>query len=205
MNFWNQRYSEEGFAYGSRPNEYLKHKLRGLKAGKILFPAEGEGRNAVYAASLGWESTACDLSETGKIKAEALARSQNLKVDYQLCNVAELDFEKESFDALALIYAHFHENQRRKIHRDLVSFLKPGGYLILEAFSKDHLVKQKDNPGVGGPQNEIMLYDLEEIKEDFNAFEFLEAEKSDIALDEGKYHVGEASVVRIFARKRAEF
>ena len=54
---WNERYSKEEFAYGDQHNNYLKEQLEKLKIGKILFPAEGEGRNAVFAAKLGWVIT----------------------------------------------------------------------------------------------------------------------------------------------------
>jgi hypothetical protein len=49
---WNERYSNEAFAYGEEPNNYLKEKLIKLPVGSILFPAEGEGRNAVFAAKM---------------------------------------------------------------------------------------------------------------------------------------------------------
>ncbi|HRN48956.1 MAG TPA: hypothetical protein PKW69_13045, partial [Niabella sp.] len=58
--FWNDRYSREEYSYGQLPNEFLKETLQKLKPGKILFPAEGEGRNAVFAASLGWHADAFD-------------------------------------------------------------------------------------------------------------------------------------------------
>ncbi|MDX1754196.1 MAG: thiopurine S-methyltransferase [Salinimicrobium sediminis] len=48
--FWNERYQREEYIYGKDPNEYLKAKLKNLTPGRILFPAEGEGRNAVHAA-----------------------------------------------------------------------------------------------------------------------------------------------------------
>ena len=49
-NRWNDRYSANEFAYGEQPNNYLKEQLEKLPVGTILFPAEGEGRNAVFAA-----------------------------------------------------------------------------------------------------------------------------------------------------------
>lgn len=58
---WNERYSKEEFAYGEEPNQYLKEQLEKLDVGKILFPAEGEGRNGVYAAKLGWNVFAFDI------------------------------------------------------------------------------------------------------------------------------------------------
>ena len=51
---WNERFGKAEYAYGTKPNSYLKQQLGHIKAGSILFPAEGEGRNAVYAAKLGW-------------------------------------------------------------------------------------------------------------------------------------------------------
>ncbi|NVM67000.1 hypothetical protein FHW88_005321 [Mucilaginibacter sp. SG538B] len=62
---WDQRYAEEEFAYGEQPNNFLQQQLSLLKPGKILFPAEGEGRNAVFAAGLGWAVSAFDISIEG--------------------------------------------------------------------------------------------------------------------------------------------
>jgi len=64
--FWNDKFSQNPNLYGDLPNEFLKSTIQYMPAGKILFPGEGEGRNALYAASLGWEVTAIDQSKTGK-------------------------------------------------------------------------------------------------------------------------------------------
>ena len=56
--FWNSRYQEKEYAYGLEPNLFFKSELIKLIPGKALFPAEGEGRNAVFAAKSGWEVTA---------------------------------------------------------------------------------------------------------------------------------------------------
>lgn len=70
---WNERYSTDEFAYGEEPNAYFKEQLDKLNAGAILFPAEGEGRNAVFAATRGWRVAAFDISTEGKKKALRLA------------------------------------------------------------------------------------------------------------------------------------
>ncbi len=66
---WDERYSNEEYAYGEQPNNYLKEQLEKLNVGALLFPAEGEGRNAVFAAKLGWKVSAYDISMEGKKKA----------------------------------------------------------------------------------------------------------------------------------------
>jgi hypothetical protein len=53
--FWNNRYDEEAYAYGLSPNIFFKEQLDLLPRGSILLPAEGEGRNAIYALNVGWE------------------------------------------------------------------------------------------------------------------------------------------------------
>ncbi|MPS66620.1 MAG: SAM-dependent methyltransferase [Chryseobacterium sp.] len=201
-NFWNDRYSQAEFTYGKLPNEYLKEKLDTLKSGKILFPAEGEGRNAVYAAVKGWQSEAFDQSEEGEKKALLWASENNTEIFYTLSNVENIEYPYSSFDALAMIYAHFPGESRRAFHRKLSGFLKPGGYLILEGFSKLQQEYQQRNPQSGGPRDYEMLYDLEELKKDFENFEIKEAIVKTIVLNEGDHHKGEASVVRIFAVKK---
>lgn len=200
--FWNSRYSEEDFAYGTEPNQYFKQKIETLQPGKILLPAEGEGRNAVFAATKGWEVSAFDQSEEGKNKALKLAENQNVKIDYQIIEAENADYSENSFDVLALIFTHFDSEKRQKIHRKLSSSVKPGGFLILESFSKKHADFQKVNPNAGGPRNPEMLNDLETLKNDFKDFDFVEAEEKNVEMNEGKFHNGASSVIRIFAIKK---
>jgi len=199
--FWNERYAGKDFVYGEKPNEYFKGKIDGLATGKILFPAEGEGRNAVYAAQSGWQVSAFDPSEEGKKKAEQLAKKADVQIDYTVTDVENADYSKNSFDALILIYAHFHLEKRRDYHQKLASFLRPGGILILEAFSKKHIQNQQLNPSAGGPRDPEMLYDLEELQKDFKDFDFIEAVEESTILSEGKNHLGKAEVIRIYATK----
>tara|TARA_X000000950_G_scaffold260222_1_gene329392 strand:+ start:219 stop:527 length:309 start_codon:yes stop_codon:yes gene_type:complete len=82
--FWDARYAQETYVYGKEPNNYFKKTLNLLKPGKILLPAEGEGRNAVHAASLGWEVFAYDFSEFAYKKAMKLAREKEVSINYQI-------------------------------------------------------------------------------------------------------------------------
>lgn len=202
--FWDERYANEEFVYGKLPNKYFKEKIVELSVGKALFAAEGEGRNAVYAATLGWEVTAFDQSLSAKKKAILLAENNQVTIDYLVSDLDNFNYESTSFDVLVLIFAHFPEEKRRIYHRQLTQTIKNGGYIILEAFSKNHMQNQKENPKVGGPKNIDMLYDLDEIKEDFQNFEFLEAYETETELNEGEHHKGKGSVIRILAKKTNE-
>lgn len=200
--FWDERYRQSDFVYGDQPNVYFAEKLAGLKPGKVIFPAEGEGRNAVFAATQGFEVEAFDQSEEGKKKAERLADKNLVTITYNTVSADQINYENGSFDLLVMIFAHFPEKMRRDLHRQFSSLVRKGGKIILEGFSKEHSKFQDENPNAGGPKHWEMLYDLEELKTDFSDFDFQEAYISETILNEGVYHQGKASVVRLFGTKR---
>ncbi|EMN49457.1 thiopurine S-methyltransferase [Leptospira interrogans str. L1207] len=199
---WNERYNKEEFAFGEQPNEYLKEQLEKLKIGTILFPAEGEGRNAVFAAKLGWNVSAFDISIEGKKKAFRLAEANQVKIDYQVGELQTLDYRSEQFDAIALIYAHFPAEIKSYYHKTLSQYLRKDGLVILEAFSKKYIHYVLKNEKVGGPRELEMLFSIDEIKSDFKNYEIIELEEKEIELKEGLFHNGNGSVIRFVGRKR---
>ncbi|KRD61561.1 methyltransferase [Flavobacterium sp. Root935] len=199
---WDDRYSSEEFAYGEEPNNYLKEQLEKLSPGTVLFPAEGEGRNAVFAAKLGWKVSAFDISEEGKNKAIKLAETNNVSIDYQVGELETLNFQPGQFDALALIYAHFPAAIKSEIHKQLDQLLREDGIIIFEAFSKKHLEYLAINEKVGGPKDIESLFSIEEIKSDFPNYEIIKLEEKEIELNEGLFHNGTGSVIRFIGRKK---
>lgn len=198
---WNDRYSKEEFVYGEEPNNYLKEQLTKLSIGKILFPAEGEGRNAVFAAKLGWTVSAFDISSEGKIKAMKLAEKNKVTIDYKVGELETLDFNSEQFDAIALIYAHFPAKIKSLYHKTFDKYLKENGIVIFEAFSKKHIDYVTVNEKVGGPKDIEVLFSIDEIKSDFPNYEIIELTEKEIELNEGLFHNGTGSVIRFIGRK----
>jgi 2-polyprenyl-3-methyl-5-hydroxy-6-metoxy-1,4-benzoquinol methylase len=199
---WDDRYSNEEFAYGEEPNNFFKEEIEKLNAGTILFPAEGEGRNAVYAAKLGWKVAAFDISEEGKNKALKLAAANNISIDYQVGELETLNYQAEQFDAIALIYAHFPAEIKSSIHKTLDKYLRQNGIIIFEAFSKKHLEYLAINDKVGGPKDIESLFSIEEIQADFPNYEITQLEEIEIELNEGLFHNGKGSVIRFVGKKK---
>ncbi|MFZ1676772.1 MAG: class I SAM-dependent methyltransferase [Saprospiraceae bacterium] len=199
---WDERYRNDEFAYGEQPNNYLKEQLANIDVGTILFPAEGEGRNAVFAAKLGWTVSAFDISMEGKNKALRLAAANHVTIDYQVGELQTLDYQPGQFDAIALIYAHFPADIKSLYHRTLDHYLRKGGLIIFEAFSKRHLDNIAKNEKVGGPKDIEMLFSMDEIKSDFTNYEVIELAEEEIELNEGLYHNGVGSVIRFTGRKK---
>ncbi len=199
--FWNERYSVSEYVYGEHPNTYLKEKLETMPVGNILFVGEGEGRNGVYAAKLGWNVTAFDISMEGKRKAESLACKNNVHIDYHVGELHELNFKKEYFDVVVLIFTHFPTKSRAFIHKELTNYLRLGGTVIMEAFSKKQIKHQIKGDSVGGPKNIDMLYTIEDIQSDFESFEVLELKETEVFLAEGDHHKGLSSVIKFVGKK----
>ncbi|WP_340113204.1 class I SAM-dependent methyltransferase [Maribellus mangrovi] len=194
--FWNQRYSSIEYAYGEAPNEFVKVQLSKLQPGTILFPAEGEGRNAVYAALQNWKVSAFDSSSEGRKKAFQLAKKYNVNIDYRITTYEEVNFQTESFDCVVLVFAHMPPAKRSEYHQKLWSFLKPGGTLLLEGFHKNQIFRNS-----GGPKNIDMLFSEAELSNDFSAASELSVSETETELNEGKFHRGTASIIRVIARK----
>lgn len=191
---WNMRYAQDDYVYGKQPNEFFKEQLLLLQPGKILLPAEGEGRNAVFAALKGWKVTAFDSSSEAKKKAEKLALENGVEIEYRIDSFEDIELEENTFDLIVLIYAH--TATRQSNHRKLLKFLKPGGIILLEGFSKNQI-----NNTTGGPKNVEMLFSKEELLEDFNALSYLNIWEEELFLSEGKHHLGKASVIRCVGKK----
>ncbi|MEM6346066.1 MAG: class I SAM-dependent methyltransferase [Bacteroidota bacterium] len=201
---WDERYADESYAYGTEPNVFLKEALGQYPIkGSMLFPAEGEGRNAVYAAKQGLAVTAFDMSIEGKKKALRLAEQAEVSINYEVGNLFELPLIKKQYDAAALIYAHFPPPILSKYHQKIGELIKPEGMIIFEGFSKGHLPLREANPKVGGPNKLEMLFSTNSIQNDFPDFEIILLEEVEIDLAEGLYHNGRGKVIRFVGKKKA--
>ncbi|MGV3685026.1 MAG: class I SAM-dependent methyltransferase [Daejeonella sp.] len=196
---WDERYSDTEFAYGKNPNDFLASlDLYKGNNKKILCLAEGEGRNAVYMAQLGYDVLAIDQSRVGLQKAVKLAEANKMKINIEQADLSVYNIPPDTYSGIISIFGHFSPSVRSHIHRESVGGLKQGGFFILEAYSKE----QKSFK-TGGPQNIDMLYDLRDLEKDFGTeLNFIIKRKVKREVLEGKYHTGMASVIQLFAVKR---
>lgn len=192
---WDNRYKDHTSVYGEAPNQYFRRFINTQKRGTILLPAEGEGRNALYAASKGWQVDAFDFSETAKGKAFDQAMSRKLKINYWTQDIANFHADKK-YDAIALIYVHLPETLRRTFHNEVFNSLKPGAFLVFEAFAKEQMHFTS-----GGPKDPTLLYDAPSICGDFPFLHLLTCGQKEINLKEGEFHKGKAAVLQMIGQK----
>lgn len=201
---WDERYATDEYIYGTAPNVWFAENLHGLKPGKLLLPAEGEGRNAVFAAAEGWHVTAFDTSEVAKKKALLLAGNNNVSLDYRVGAFEDVVPENESYDCIALIYAHFPSRERTLFTANVIARLPIGGTIIFEGFSPRQLEYQALYQS-GGPKDIDFLSSKEEIGFLFKELTITYLQEEEVVLKEGNFHHGKASVIRMLAIKNALF
>jgi len=193
---WDERYREADYAYGTAPNDFLAAVAGRIPAGRVLSLAEGEGRNAVYLAALGYQVTAVDSSAVGLRKAEALAAARGVAITTIHADLSELSIGREKWHGILSCYCHLPAAIRVPLHRAVVAGLKPGGIFVLEAFSKQQLGRDS-----GGPPSLDLLLSLDDLRRELTGLEFMHAVETDRNVLEGRCHTGLAAVVQLLAVK----
>lgn len=196
--FWNKRYSESEYAYGKEPNRFFKREIDRLNPGTIFLPGEGEGRNAVYAASMGWDVHALDISKEGRKKAHSLAKEFNTSIRYTLGSIETAAVPQETFDAAALIFVHLPPELFTVALSKITEGLKPNGKIIIELYSTKQLGRRS-----GGPKSIDMLFDLDSLSSRLikMGFHLPDIREEEVLLNEGPFHSGKAMVIRGVGQK----
>lgn len=193
---WNERYASQDFVYGTEPNAFLAQNA-GLLVGPILSIAEGEGRNAVFLASLGFDVLGVDSSDVGLAKAQQLAASRGVSIRTEVADLAIYKPPELSFGSVVSIFAHLPSELRRRLYPLLERCLRPGGLILLEAYTPAQLARD-----TGGPKDADMLMTCAKLEQEFPHCEVILSQEIEREVVEGKFHTGLASVVQFIARKK---
>lgn len=193
---WDERYASDTFAYGTEPNDFLMEHA-GMLSGPVLSLAEGEGRNAVYLASLGLQVLGVDGSAVGLAKAQKLAVLKGVSIQTTTVDLATYTPPADSFGAAVSISAHLPSQVRKRLHRLVAQSIKPGGVIVLEGYSRAQI-----NRNTGGPKDADMLLAQSDIEQEFPNFEVLLSREVEREVIEGSFHTGLASVVQFIGKRK---
>ena len=201
---WDQRFSSEEYAYGKEANVWLSERVSQINPppnNRALFPADGEGRNAVWAATIGWNSEVFDLSIVGKQKCHLLAQEHAVSVDYDVDDLALREFSQQSYDLIACSWFHT-PSEIRKVHMPrMLHSLKSGGHFVMEGYHTSQMPLQS-----GGPKSLDLLFDLDEVLGELTGekapqMHIIHIAVTSTVLDESELHKGQAMVVRIHLQR----
>jgi SAM-dependent methyltransferase len=199
VRFWDAAYAGDDYRYGKEPNAFLAAQVRAgaIRAGgRVLAIGDGEGRNGVWLAGQGFRVTSLDQSSEAVRKIRALAAERGVELEVVQATVPDREIPAESVDAIVLVYVHMPPEVRRAVHAAAARGLRPGGVVILEAFTPAQLGRPS-----GGPRTAEVLQTAELLRADFAGLELPILEETETILDEGPGHSGKAAVVRMLARR----
>lgn len=196
---WNERFSADGYLFGTQPNAFLAAQKHLLSPGRTaLCVADGEGRNSVWLASQGLAVTAFDFSPVALAKARALGSGCGVNVDYKLSSVDEWDWEGARYDIVAAIFLQFATPaMRARLFEGLVRAVKPGGHLILQGYRPEQI-----GHGTGGPSQVEHLYTEPMLRQAFAPLEIVHLASHDDVIQEGPGHSGLSALIDMVARRR---
>ncbi len=159
---WDERYRMPGFVWSTQPNRFLPPAVVGMTPGRALDLACGEGRNAVWLATRGWDATGVDFSATGLEKAARLAETNHVTIEWVCADVTTWQ-PSELFDLVILFYLQLPEPQRRATLGSAARALAPGGTLLVVAHDLTNLTD-----GIGGPQDPAVLSTPDDVRGDLD-------------------------------------
>ncbi len=191
---WDERYAQEGFAFGTEPNDFLREQHHWIPRGRVLCVGEGEGRNAVFLAERGYKVVGVDPSRVGLEKARVLARKRGVSIETVASPIEEYPLGEEEWRGVVSIFVHLFPEVRRELHRRVVGALARGGVLVLEAYTPRQL-----ELGTGGPPHPERLLSLEGVREELAGLELVVAREVEREIREGRMHTGRGSVVQVVA------
>ena len=192
---WDERYDKDSFHYGTEPNDFLREKSALIpKGGRVLCLAEGEGRNAIFLARSGFKVTAVDQSAVGLRKLEVWARKENLTIETRLSDLRDYDPGLGAWDAVVSIWCHLPPDLRTLVHSRVCAALRPGGFVILEAYHPRQLEYK-----TGGPPVPELMMTAGILKKDFSSLQIESLSELDRNVQEGEGHFGKSAVVQLIA------
>ncbi len=198
MTHWDERYAEAEFAYGTEPSAFLAAVACRIPDGPVLCLAEGQGRNAVFLSRIGHAVTAVDQSAVGLGRARELATEHGVTIECVAADLAHFEIEPGAWAGIVSIWAHLPPALRGAVNRKAVAGLRPGGVMVVEAYSPRQL-----EFGTGGPRVAELLVPRGALEQELSGLEFILAQEAEREVVEGKYHRGMAAVVQVLARRPA--
>ncbi|MCW4021287.1 MAG: class I SAM-dependent methyltransferase [Candidatus Bathyarchaeota archaeon] len=139
--FWEERYRSEGKVWGDAPSVSVDAAINYFVQNcvhKVLVPGSGYGRNAEALAKAGFEVSGVEVSEIAYCAAVSSNEEKGLGIDYKLGDILEMPCGVERFEGVYCfnLLHLFRQEERLKFIDYLCRVLKPGGIIVLTAFSE---------------------------------------------------------------------
>lgn len=162
--FWETAYLKSGtptaFNAGKPSLDVVDVLENRLSKGSVLDLGCGDGRNALYAACLGYDVTATDISEAGIDKLKRLAEEMNVSINATVEDMRAFKGDK-SFDVI-ITHGCLHllaREEWKKVLDNILVATAPNGFNITVVFTNTVPAPPDMEPFFKGLFNEGELYE----------------------------------------------
>ncbi len=167
---WDERYLAKPSLWGIAPNRFVEARCSDLPAGVAVDLACGEGRNALWLVTRGWQVTAIDFSPVAIERARAHATEHSLELDLRLGDIITEPLDPGGYDLVLLAYVHLPPVQRAALLTRARDAVRSGGRLLLVGHDLRNLEE-----GHGGPTDPSVLWTADEVVAALVGLEIVEA------------------------------
>jgi SAM-dependent methyltransferase len=115
--------------WSGRPNGALMTEVAGMTPGRVLDVGCGEGADAIWLATNGWDVTALEISGVALQRAADHARDAGVAITWVHASLAEA--ELPTFDLVSAQYPALLRTPDAAAERALLAAVAPGGTLLL--------------------------------------------------------------------------
>lgn len=128
---WDQHYATENegrHVWSGRPNGTLVREVAGLAPGRVLDVGCGEGADAVWLATQGWQVTGLDPSRVALDRAAAAAAEAGVEVSWVCAGLGD-DLDGATYDLVSAQYPAIPRADGAAV-AVLLDAVAPGGTLL---------------------------------------------------------------------------
>ncbi|HYN28853.1 MAG TPA: class I SAM-dependent methyltransferase [Dermatophilaceae bacterium] len=161
---WDERYAGADLVWSATPNAVVADLLGVLPPGRVLDVAAGEGRNAIWLASRGWDVLATDFSAVAVERMRQLAGAALGPHAARLtCAVADATRPPPgagtAYDVVLFCFLQLPVEPWRAALAAGVGACRPGGRVVVVLHARANL-----DGGYGGPRDPAVLHDPEDVR-----------------------------------------
>lgn len=133
--YWEDRYAAPGLTWSGNPNPWLVSETAALRPGRALDVGSGEGGDALWLATRGWNVTGIDIAQAALDKARARIESVDpaaaARIDWQQRDLSSWAPEPLSFDLVSSQFMHLPKPMSTTVFGALAAAVAPGGTLLV--------------------------------------------------------------------------